>query len=525
MKKSATGTQDEVMKLKKFDYFGERALLNDAPRAASVKATTPMKLLQITKKHFEEVLGSLDEIIDNHRRKREEAARRAYLQRQAEGLIDSTAHEFQPVAKTAQFSVSDIYVVKRTAKLDENASETMKTADFDNQRLTVRVVSKKKATDDKLRGRVMAEIKLFGDLIPSSFCPSLLATFSDRSRMYAVMGCVAIAELGAVWNNNKLIDVENGEATVRFYIAALILALMHLHRQEIVARMISMESIMLDGKGYPLLIDFTLGKKLTDCGGKTYTLCGVAEYNAPEQVQKAGHGTSPDWWAVGILAYELLFDATPFAPKKGEQPAPSPEAHPADDGRRPSDAAAKGATELRRPSIARLLVTTGGGELEHDMMTYKNIMAYASEAEPKIEYPQGDKAPSKKVKELIEDLLDPKPDVRLGCRSNESFDDFQVHEFFEGFNFVSLEDGSLPAPWKADCEAKCSEMMKSTGTGPNGKKLEFETSTYVGDNRWCDDWDFTCTVGSTVEESDNAKMGTVLPSAVRRKSISNKGAS
>ena len=59
------------------------------------------------------------------RRKREEAARRAYLQRQAEGLIDSTAHEFQPVAKTAQFSVSDIYVVKRTAKLDENASETL----------------------------------------------------------------------------------------------------------------------------------------------------------------------------------------------------------------------------------------------------------------------------------------------------------------------------------------------------------------------------------------------------------------
>ena len=94
------------MVLKQYDYFGERALLNDAPRAASVKATSPMKLLQISKSHFEEVLGSLEEIIDSHRRKREESARRAYLQRQAEGLLDASAQEFISVAKLAQWRVS-----------------------------------------------------------------------------------------------------------------------------------------------------------------------------------------------------------------------------------------------------------------------------------------------------------------------------------------------------------------------------------------------------------------------------------
>ena len=53
----------------------------------------------------------------------------------------------------------------------------------------------KRATDENLRGRVMSEIKLLGDFLPSPFVPSLLATFSDRSKMYAVMGCVLSSDL------------------------------------------------------------------------------------------------------------------------------------------------------------------------------------------------------------------------------------------------------------------------------------------------------------------------------------------
>ena len=31
-----------------------------------------------------------------------------------------------------------------------------------------------------------------------------------------------------------------------------------------------------DAKGYPQLLDFTLSKKLSDCGGRAFTLCGLA---------------------------------------------------------------------------------------------------------------------------------------------------------------------------------------------------------------------------------------------------------
>ena len=87
------------MKLRQYDYFGERALLNDAPRAATVTAVTGMKLLCISKALFEEVLGPLERIIDRHRKVREERAEAAYLQRQAEGLLDVTHEEFEPTGK------------------------------------------------------------------------------------------------------------------------------------------------------------------------------------------------------------------------------------------------------------------------------------------------------------------------------------------------------------------------------------------------------------------------------------------
>ena len=68
---------------------------------------------------------------------------------------------------------------------------------------------------------------------------------------------------------------------------------------------------MLDDQGYVKIIDFGLAKMLNQ-NELAQTMCGTPEYFAPELLQNRGYGKSVDWWAVGILIYEMICGSTPF---------------------------------------------------------------------------------------------------------------------------------------------------------------------------------------------------------------------
>ena len=58
------------------------------------------------------------------------------------------------------------------------------------------------------------------------------------------------------------------------------------------------------------LCDFGLSKIISD---RTWTLCGTAEYVAPEMISGNGHGLSVDWWSLGIMTYEMIRGVAPFS--------------------------------------------------------------------------------------------------------------------------------------------------------------------------------------------------------------------
>ena len=102
------------------------------------------------------------------------------------------------------------------------------------------------------------------------------------------------------------------------YSAMIILALEHIHDHGYVFRDLKPENILIDSSGYLKLCDFGLAKAIPFVNKhhhiqyRTFTLCGTPEYIAPEIVLTQGHDKTADFWALGVLMYELLCKRTPF---------------------------------------------------------------------------------------------------------------------------------------------------------------------------------------------------------------------
>lgn len=80
------------------------------------------------------------------------------------------------------------------------------------------------------------------------------------------------------------------------------MAFEYLHGKDIIYRDLKPENILLDHLGHVKITDFGFAKHVATV---TWTLCGTPDYLAPEIIQSKGYGKAVDWWALGVLIYEV----------------------------------------------------------------------------------------------------------------------------------------------------------------------------------------------------------------------------
>merc|ERR1719348_2084316 len=102
------------------------------------------------------------------------------------------------------------------------------------------------------------------------------------------------------------------EDRARFYMAELVLAILFLHGHGIIYRDIKLENVMLTAEGHVKLTDFGMVKDNMINGETTNTFCGTPTYIAPELLTGLPYGGSVDWWALGVLLYQMMAGRSPF---------------------------------------------------------------------------------------------------------------------------------------------------------------------------------------------------------------------
>nr|AML78460.1 putative LOV domain-containing protein [Euphorbia mesembryanthemifolia] len=251
--------------------------------------------------------------------------------------------------------------------------------------------------------RACAEREIL-DMLDHPFLPALYASFQTKTHICLITDYCLGGELFMLLDRQPTKVLK--EDAVRFYAAEVVVALEYLHCQGIIYRDLKPENILLQSNGHVSLTDFdlscltsskpqllipTLNEKkrqmrkqrqhpifVAEPMRASNSFVGTEEYIAPEIISGAGHTSAVDWWALGILMYEMLYGYTPFRGKTRQK-------------------------------------------------TFANIL------HKDLKFP-GSRQVSLQAKQLMYRLLHRDPKTRLGSR--EGANEIKRHPFFKGVNWA-----------------------------------------------------------------------------------------
>lgn len=230
------------------------------------------------------------------------------------------------------------------------------------------------------------------------FMLNLYQCFQTENRIYFVMEYISGGDL--MWHvQQKKFSLRRAQ----FYASEILLALKFLHDNGIIYRDLKLDNIMLTTEGHIKLADYGLCKENMWFGNTTRTFCGTPELMAPEIISgEQTYDKAVDWWAFGVLLYQMILTKTPF---KGDD----------------------------EEEVFNAILT--------DDPLYPISM-------------------SKEAVDIIQKLLTRDPKLRLGSSERDA-EEIMEHPYFGDVNFDDVLNLRVEPPYKPDVsdprEAKCFE--------------------------------------------------------------------
>ena len=166
-------------------------------------------------------------------------------------------------------------------------------------------MSKAKIIDKKSVDSVLGEKNLLSQL-HHSFIVNMVYSFQDHDFLYLVMDLLP----GGNLRYHLCIKRRFNEKQNKFLIGCILVGLQYIHSQCILHRDIKPENLVFDSNGYLRITDFGIAKKYVINNKKDTS--GTVGYLAPEILCNQNHTYSIDYYAVGIIAYELAYGHRPY---------------------------------------------------------------------------------------------------------------------------------------------------------------------------------------------------------------------
>ena len=139
------------------------------------------------------------------------------------------------------------------------------------------------------------------------FLLNLHSCFQTENRIYFVMDYVSGGDL--MWHIQQIPFTPR---RAQFYAAEVLLGLKYFHDNGVIYRDLKLDNILLTLSGHIKIADYGLCKEDMWYGKTTGTFCGTPEFMAPEILLEQKYGRGVDWWAFGVLIYQMLLGQSPF---------------------------------------------------------------------------------------------------------------------------------------------------------------------------------------------------------------------